>query len=492
MQEQIRRTIGQVWGRHCAAFTDALAGSIDGLQNLLRLDEYHRHGHDPAELARGLGPLGASQLNLESLSQTLDRGVPARPMEPERLARVQALLPTLQEMKEVWASARVESAQATFDEDEREILRRAEAHFNRLAEVFRAIRVAQLEMRSKYDPSTHDPLFASFDWRRLGPGELQLSPPFLVTADVERGGRAILHKALGLLETGMPVKLLAVRASVGEDVERAAGRLPPAVTFETLPLAMRGVYLLQTSAAASDLPEQLLAALTAPRPSVISILGPRRDEDESAFRVRAERATRARALPVCTYDPDRAERFGLCLDVSANPFPSAAWEVVALEARDPDGTVTSIDEPFTFAHFAATEPDFQADFAEAPEAADDLVPLAEYLQLLRRQRIGKLPFILLVDENHGLTRKVVSERLALQCEERLRVWQMLQEISGADSPHVSRARADLEAQLADQRESQLQALRQQLETEAAARERAAVAATVRRLVARLTGVDPAS
>ncbi len=492
MQEPILRTIAEVWGRHCDAFNDALAGSIDGLQNLIRLDEYHRHGHDPAELARGLGPLGASQLNVESLSRTLDSGVPARTMEPQRLARVRALLPTLQEMRDAWTGARMESAQVTFDEDEAEILRRAEAHFNRLAEVFRAIRIAQLEIRSKYEPQTHDPLFADFNWRRLGPGELQLSPPFLVTADVEGGGRAILHKALGLLETGMPMKLLAVRASVRDDLERTAGRLPPAVTFETLPLAMRAVYLLQTSSAAPDLAEQLLAALTAPRPSVISILGPRRNEDQSAFRARAERAVRARAFPVCTYDPDRADRFGLCLDLSANPSPSVAWEVSPLEASDPDGTPVRIEEPFTYAHFAAAEPDFQADFAEVAEAANDLVPLTEYLQLLRRQRAGKRPFILLLRENEGFTRKVVSERLALQCEERLQVWQMLQEISGVDNPHVSRARAELETQLAGQRESQLQALRQQLETEATARERAAITATVRRLVARLTGVDPAS
>ena len=175
MQEQILRTVAEVWRRHCEAFNEAIAGSIDGLQNLLRLDEYHRHGHDPAELARGLGPLGASQLDIESLSRTLGRGVPARTMEPERLARVRALIPTLQEMKDAWADARVESAQATFGEEEGEILRRAEAHFNRLAEVFRAIRIAQLEIRSKYEPQMHDPLFADFNWRRLGPGELQLS-----------------------------------------------------------------------------------------------------------------------------------------------------------------------------------------------------------------------------------------------------------------------------------------------------------------------------
>ncbi|MDH3818116.1 MAG: hypothetical protein OES21_05845, partial [Myxococcales bacterium] len=137
MKEQILQHVEDVWHHHCVALGEALAEAISGLENLVRLDEYHRHGHDPDHLERSLGPFAETNLDLGSLSRVLGEGTPSRAMAPERLKRVQELIPTLGEMKEECSNSALDSASAAIETDESEIRQRAEEHLNRVARVFR-------------------------------------------------------------------------------------------------------------------------------------------------------------------------------------------------------------------------------------------------------------------------------------------------------------------------------------------------------------------
>jgi hypothetical protein len=180
----------------------------------------------------------------------------------------------------------------------------------------------------------------------------------------------------------------------------------------------------------------------------------------------------------------------MCFDLSANPSVESQWTTETLSGLDSDGNLIEMDEAFTVAHFAAVEPEFAVDLTAPPASPDALVPLTDYLALSHRQRVGKLPFIRVSGGESSIVRKVVSTELTRQCAERLHLWRTLQEISGVDNPHVNRTRAALQKELSSQREAQLESLRKDMEQDAAHRERAAVATTVRKLVARLTGVDP--
>jgi hypothetical protein len=491
MKEQVLKPIEDVWHDHCAALGDALAEAISELQNLLRVDEYHRHGHDPEHLERALGPLAATNLDVGSLSRVLGESAPSRAMTPERLIRVQELIPTLAEMKQDCSSTALDSASADIEKEESEIRDLAEKHLDRVARVFRTLRIAQLEIRSKYESETHDAVFADFNWRQLSPGELRLCPPFLVMARLDGDDGAHLRKMMALLETSMPIKVVALRSSLREVHSAASDTgVPSTMTIETLPLAMRGVYFLQTYAAAPDFQEQLFEALTAPRPGVISILCKRDHEAQAAFQSRAERAVRARAFPMCVYDPDRADRFVMCLDLSSNPSPDTLWTTETLSGRDPQGQPIEVEEAFTFAHFAASESEFVADLSDPPATGNHLVSLTDYLTFSRRQRVGKLPFISLAGKDGSIVRKVVSPKMALQCSERLHLWRTLQEISGINNPYVNKTRATLKQEFGAQQQAQLESLRQKMEKDAADRERAAVASAVRKLVAHLTGIEP--
>lgn len=491
MKHQIHQSVEDVLRQSSAVLVEAFEESIRELTALLRLDEYHRHGHDPDQLERALGPLAASNMNVGSLSRVLGESRRSRAMTPERLERVEQLIENLGEMKEAWATRPLDSAAAEIETDEQEILDLAEAHFNRFARVFRTLRIAQLELRAKYNSRIHDSVFADFTWRQLGPGELRSCPPFVVMARFDGDSGARLRKVMSLLQSGMPIKVAALRSSSRDAhavwVDTA---VPSTMTLETLPLAMRGVYFVQTCVAASDFQRQLVDGLTAPRPGVISVLCQRDDEEEAVFQARAERAVRARAFPLCTYDPDRDSRFVLCFDLSSNPSPDTLWTRDTLSVLDAQGQAVEVDEPFTFAHFAASESDFSGELSDPPATADDLFPLTGYLELTRRQRVGKLPFISLAGEDGSIVRKVVSARLAAQCLERLHLWRTLQEISGIDNPHVKDSRATLQKDLGAQQQAELETLRQQMDDDAARREQAAATAAIRKLVAHLTGIEP--
>ncbi len=491
MKEQIRQPVEDVWRNHCAALDDALSQVIRELQNLLRVDEYHRHGHDPDQLERALGPLAAANLDVGSLSRVLEQSTPPRAMEPERLKRVEGLITALTEMKEAWSSAPLDDALMVIEGDENGVRRRAEAHLTKLARVFGALRAAQLEVRSKYDANTHDATFAGFDWRQLGPGELRLSPPFVVVARLDGDSGTRLHEIMSLLETGMPIKIIAIRSGLREHYPGTTGTsVPSKMTIETLPLAMRGVYFVQRSSVATDFQEQLSAALTSPRAAVISLLCQRDDETLEAFQSRAEAAVRARAFPACAYDPDRDARFVMCFDLSSNPSPETLWTTEKLSGLDAQGEAIDIEEPFTVAHFAAGEPDLAAELTDPSALGEILVPLTDYLGFSRRQQVGKRPFISLAGPDGSIVRKVVSPQIARQCAERQHLWRSLQELSGIDNPHVISARATLQKELEAEQRAQLESMQRDLSKSAAEREKAAVVSTVRKLVARLAGIDP--
>jgi hypothetical protein len=491
MNEQIREAVEDVWRHDCAALQDALVESIGELESLLRLDEYNRHRHDPDHLEHALGPLAGDNLDLGSLSRVLGASARSPVVAPERLERVRELIQTLSEMKEAWSSIPPDFASVEIEREESEIRGLAEEHFNGVAGVFRALRIAQLEIRSKYEAETHDGFFADFDWRQLGPGELRSCPPFLVIARLDSDDGAQLRKMMSLLESRMPIKIAAFRSSFREVASAASDTdVPSTMTIETLPLAMRGVYFVQTCVAAPNFQKQLFDGLTAPRPGVISVLCPRDKEEQAAFQSRAERAVRARAFPMCVYDPDRANGFVTCFDLSSNPSPDTLWITETLSSNDPQGRPVDIKEAFTFAHFAASDAELATELAHAPAIADNLIPITEYLGFSRRQRVGKLPFILLADKDGTVVRKVVSPMIASQCAERLHLWRTLQEISGIDNPYVNTTRTKLEKEFGAQQEAQLQTLQQEMEEDAVHREQAAVASALRKIVAHLTGVDP--
>jgi hypothetical protein len=495
MQEQILAPVRDVWHRHRSALLEALRQTLGELENLLRLDEYHREGHSPEHLSRSLGPFGTRALDLTSLSQVLGAGSRSRALSAERRARIEQLHQALAAIEARDTAAPPDCAVVEITEEEDHIRAAMEAHFNALAAVFRQLRIARLEIRAKYETGVHDAAFAAFDWRQLSASELRLCPPFLVLARLDGDSGPLLRKMMALLEGRHPLKIAALRTNPRGDYPATADTTVPAtLALETLPLALRGVTFLQSCPTAPDFSPRLLEVLTSPRAAVISLLCREEAETAAAFARRAERAVRSRAFPLCSYDPDRARGFVSCFDLSNNPSPEELWTSCTVGTVDAHGRAAEVREPFTFAHFAADEAAFAAGFSPVEEASADsaLVPLTEYLELNRRQRVGKLPVIAAPGADGTIRQLLVPPAIVTQTADRMHLWKTLQELAGLDNPHVHSTREILQSEFGARQKALLASLQTDLEERATHREQVAVADAVRKLVAHLTGTDPAA
>jgi hypothetical protein len=471
-EKQILQTVEDVWKHHCATLEEALDETIRALENLLRLDEYHRHGHEEGHLQETLGPFGSSNLDLSSLSRVLGSSGSSRGMPEERLKRINGLLKKLEETRKSCATAPEAIPVVKIETEEAVIHSKAEEHLDRIAAIFGNIRMAQLEIRSKYHPATHDPVFADFNWRQLSPSELRLCPPFLIVAHLGSSSGETLRKIMSLLESRKPLKIAALRSSLRKDYSPTADpSVPATMAVETLPLAMRGVFFLQTSIAAPGYAKRIFEALTSPRPTLLSLLARKQNDDEASFRLRAERAMRSRAFPSVLYDPDRARGFVSCFDLSDNPEAGSGY---------------------TFADFVAGEDEYAGEFTEPPGdiSSQDLVPIGEYLDLTRHQRLGKHPCIYLPGQDGEGIPKIVSQAVVTQTADQIHLWKTLEEIAGTDNPYVKSTKADLQAAYGAEQKAIIDKLQHDMEQKQEAREKAAVASAVRNIVAKLTGVDP--
>jgi hypothetical protein len=471
MHKQIRQPVEDVWHHHLGTLEEALDESIRGLQNLLRLDEYHRHGHEQPQLKESLGPFGSSTLDLGALSDVL--GTSGRLMPKERLDRISQLLDGLEGLRNYCQSTPDNLPSADIDEDETVIHEKAEKHLNEMARIFSNLRIAQLEIHSKYKDAEHGPVFEAFSWRNLNPTELSVCPPFLITAEIGCESGPVLRKIMSLLESRKPIKVVAMRTTLKKTYSPTSDpSVPASLAIEMIPVAMRGVYFLQSSVAAPDFHNRLFEGLTSPRPTLLSLLSQKENEDGPEFQLRAQRAVRARAFPAVVYNPDLARGFVACFDLSGNP---------------------AAQSEFNFAHFAAGEKDFSEEFTNPDSATDprNLVPIAAYLDLSRRQRLGKIPTISITTEDGAETTKLVSQAVVTQMSDLIHLWKTLEELAGVDNPYVKDTKATLQAEFGAKQKALMEHQQEELQKDRAQREQMAVASAVQRIVSHFTGVDAA-
>ncbi len=462
------------------------------IENLLILEEYHRSGQKGENLKKAMAGFGATALDMGSLSSVLRRGGVSRTMGTERFHRIQTLHQELIKLKGSLEKARPKCRFLEFEEGPDALLEAFDHHIADLAKAFRTLRIAQIEAGARYEPKSHDQFFEDFNWRQLDNGEMILCPPVVVFSEpgVDIGG--YLGPALQLLTAGKPLKLVVMRTRLDNTVPETgrAAALKSASEMELLFISLRNVFFFQGSAAGNTPLETLISrGLDSPRPGVFSLYaGPNSQNGMS----RSSQALLSRAFPHFEYDPERAAEFVSCLDLSDNPAPEEAWPPYQMEYLTDEGEPEQLEYPLTFADFAAGEEALAGHFT-APNGdvgENQMVPMAEYLQLTVEQRRDKTPFIYSLDAEKHLVRLVPSSSIIAQTADRMHLWHTLQELGGIKNPHVQAAEQKAIERLTAEKEQSLAELKTQLEGQAADREKQAIAGAMKNLALKLTGMAP--
>ena len=350
-----------------------------------------------------------------------------------------------------------------------------EGHMSKMAEGFKAVRMAEIELERGYNPEEHDAFFTHFTWEQFSDEEWHMCPPVVAI-----GGDGAMYD-IGFqnlsraLMAGKPIKVMVVDTQVYSNTGGQActsgfigqvadmspygksmkGKQEIRKEMSLIGMAHRTSYILQSAISSpTHLIEGYIDGLNSRRPAVFNIYSVCPVEhgvgDDTSVQ-QSKLAVESRAYPLFRYDPDLGVTFSECVSLEGNPEMEADWPEYTLVYQDEEGAEQKMVLPMTFADFALTEGRFAKQFKKAPQDTwnEDMVMLADFLKLSEDERDGKFPFIWAVDKKNRLMRVMVSQELVKSCQERQNFWRQLKNVAGLDRPAVDeeaiaeRARAEL-------------------------------------------------
>jgi hypothetical protein len=230
-----------------------------------------------------------------------------------------------------------------------------------MAELVKAMTIADLEVQGRYAEAKHDALFDGWGPDSLGPQDLARFPDYLVCRTAERarkGGAAARALLLKVLSGGAPIRIVVESGTLLEDSLAGEGGFSLGAQLATTAMGLNDVYVLQS--AASNLyraRRQLLGAMQYAGAALINVYSGASAQAPAAGDpppyLLAAAAQESRVFPAFCYDPgagaDWAARFSLEHNRSRRGLAAARW----LGGRQAAAQRRSCSSP---ADFAACDP----------------------------------------------------------------------------------------------------------------------------------------
>jgi pyruvate-ferredoxin/flavodoxin oxidoreductase len=331
-----------------------------------------------------------------------------------------------------------------------------EGHMVRMAEGFKAVRMAEIELNGGYSKDKQGEFFTYFNWKNFSDEEFHLCPPV-----VSMGGDGAMYdigfqNLSRMMMSGKPIKVLILDTGVYSNTGGQActsgftgqvsdmaqygkamkGKEEIRKEIALIAMAHRTTYVMQGSSSnPTHLIEGFIDGLNARRPALFNVYSPCMPEqgiaDDSADH-QSKLAVESRAYPLIRYNPDNGVLPEECFDLEGNPAIDQDWPTYKLEFVDEKGNAGNMETPLTFADFAVTEGRFRKQFRTVPQDAwnDNMIPLVEYLELAADDREGKYPYIWAVNQKNRLIRVIPAEPIVLACEDRRNFWRVLKSLAG--------------------------------------------------------------
>jgi ferredoxin len=422
-------------------------------QLVIRLENIVRADFARSEAALAVPALQASfgsahhgMFDFQVMSQLLSRGGSHGGLSPRRRRRIEEVLAALKAQR--FFPAPGPAGDATTGDGAHEfefdgVDAALEAFRRRLPEVaqlLKALQVAELEIEGDYVADLHDPIFAAFDAGSVGAQDLEFFPDYFVcVASDSTGEHGRLTEALS---SGVPLKVLVQVTDLVEEGMLGTGRFAfglRAVRLASAAMSLDDVFVLQS--AASNLLQmrgRIERGLRHAGPALFSVYAPP-DGGVLPGYLQAAAAMQSRAFPAFTYDPaagtDLAARFSL----ENNPQPEVDWPVDSFRYADHELQSVTEAVAFTFADFAVCDPRFARHFELVSRAAwsEGMIPAQAWLADPPQEPGNAVPFVLAVDDADLLCRLVVDEplmRAAHRCRE---AWHRLQEFGGVNDSRTA-------------------------------------------------------
>ncbi len=377
----------------------------------------------------------------------------------------------------------------------------AMSHFDKkisaMAELHKAVRIGELELKGTYNPQIHDSWLANFNWRQFSEEELALLPTIVVL----QRGKDLLETEVPVFSrmvlSGLPIKTLIFAPPTCNPTE-AAITDPSTFRFEVgyLGLTYRNALVHQsTPARPRHLYEGFARALNQPIPSlhVIAIgLSSGNLPDPAGGWLIHGAAIESRAHPLFIFDPTEGDTWAKNFIFDENPEPDKDWPVYTSETPHELDNNDVLEVPFTFADFVLLDPNFREHFRVLPQDArrdTDIVLLSDYLEMDREAAVQLIPFIWAMDDESRLHKVAISFDLVEACRSRLGYWHTLQEFAGVQNEYVKQAIEKVQEEAARKAEEEKQELIAKYEAEIEKVRESAASEAMERLAGVLLDLD---
>lgn len=427
------------------------------LRDILKVDDLKNSAsRTPQKIKSTLGKCYKEAFDFERMAQLLDDSTPDNRLPAVRRHRIRAALSVL-ESQRFFAS---ESYDFVFD-DLAGALKAYNERLPELAEVVRAISIADLELDNAYREDKHGAYFERFGTQALTPEDIAQFPCYLICLHESECNTRDLARLMEIVTCDMPMKvLIQVNDPLGEP--STVDGLPHQGSFvqQLVHTFVAGdVYVLQSPA--SNLyqqKQQIQKGLEFAGPAIFSVFVPRPEVtgDLPAYLISAA-AMESRVFPAFSYDPAAGEGLADRFDISRNPDVAADWPSRQLRYEDEELQSVAEDVAFTLVDFAVTNSKYGDHFAAAAKDTwgEELTDVVAYLDQGDSDSIDTVPSVPVIGSDNVLRRLVVDEkliRIARRCCER---WHSLQELGGVNNSYAIRAHAESVAETEEEIESPL-------------------------------------
>ena len=331
-----------------------------------------------------------------------------------------------------------------------------EGHMMKMGEGFKAIRRGKALLDGAEDLAELDKDLQYFNWMTFSDEEYLLCPPVCAVGGDGAMFDIGFQNVSRLLMAGRPIKVLVLDTQVYSNTGGQActsgfmgqvsdmapygkawkGKQEIRKEMSLIGAAHRSSFIFQGNTSNyTHLIEGFIDGLNARSPALFNVYAVCQPEhgvsdDGSIFRSRM--ALESRAYPLFRFDPEISPDWQDCISLEGNPSLDTDWPTYTLHYEEEDGTRQSLELPMTFADFAVAEGRFRKHFKVAPPDTwnDNMLPLAEFIELEDEERVGKFPYIWTVDKKNHLMRVLVAEEIVKSTEERRDFWRTLKALSG--------------------------------------------------------------
>jgi ferredoxin len=458
------------------------------LKDLLRVEREKNPNEAGGAKTKESYDFADSMMNIEKIS-TMDPGAGAESMGPERVERITGVVAELELadkmltqtsflfVDEIVHANKSTDWKSLFEDSEVKTYKKGEGcdainvsfakNISSWTKLFVAKRIGELEFESSYMTDVHDDYFTHFGWENFSSEELSNCPHFVLIADDVQLFETELSKLSSTLTHNIPIKIVAVkRDNYGTTDVHSQTELG------ALMISHKNIFVAQsTSITPTYLFDGFANGLNSFAPAFFNVLNVDQDTHENPY-LWTSASVESREFPGFTFNGILGTSWGSRFEVTNNPQANEKYPIHTLSIINEEGEKVEMDFPFTFADQAALNPAFHSHFINVDSSYwnENLISITDYIENSDEDNVGKVPFVWMMNTANELQKVAVSWPLVLATQERLDFWRFLQENSGINNYHVSKAlatakedfQANLDAavaQLKEEHAAEIQAVR---------------------------------